>query len=172
MSEREVLSGVQIKTLLGLLRTAFDCVSDLRKRSPLANSINFPKLPSALTESLVVHLIRQGVILPEFAKNKLDLGGMADVVVEGGRVRIEVKGTTMNSWVTLGKKDIRADYLVWIHFGDYFTALVPKRAEVYVFKSPGRYLKLGKPVLNTVVRKAGPNASKTFLDTDEFLRRV
>ena len=156
-----------------MLRTVYDCISDLQKQSSLADDINFPKLPSTLTESLVVHLVRLGVILPEFKGAKIDLGGgRADILVDGGRAQIEVKGTTENKWVTLGKKDVTADFLVWIYFPDYFTSIVPHSVEVYVFKNPGEYLNMGKPVLKTLLRLAGPNVTKASLDIDQFLRRA
>lgn len=168
----EVLSGDEIESALRTLRTAFDCISDLRAKSSFAKHINYPKMPSILTESLTVHLIRQGKILPEFMNAIVNRGGeKADILVDGGRSRIEVKGTSETSWVTLGKNDIAADHLVWIDFGHYFTSMIDV-IQVHVFKSPGAYLKIGKPGLQRVLTLAGPNTTDVSLLIDEFLKSL
>jgi hypothetical protein len=101
----------------------------------------------------------------------VDLGGrLADILVDGGKSKIEVKGTAGMSWVTLLRKDIEADYLVWIDFADYFIDFATSVVLVHVFKSPGAYLKMGKPILQRVLTLAGPNTTETSLPIDEFLK--
>lgn len=153
------------------LRSVFDEVTAQRRKTALADHINYPKLPPILTESLVVHLIRRGKILPEFATSPVGLGGrVADIIINGGKSKIEVKGTTAMSWVTLGINDVNADHLVWIDFANYFTNIIGGPIRVIVFKNPGSYLKTGKPVLDRVLSLAGPNAAEYPLDIDQFLK--
>jgi hypothetical protein len=166
----EVLSIEEIRDAMRILRTVFDCITDLRKTSPFAQHINYPKLPPILTESLTVQLIRRGKILPEFMNTEVERGSrMADILIDRGRFKIEVKGTTAMSWVTLGKNDIVADYLVWIDFSNYFTTIFDN-ISVHVFKSPGAYSKMGKPILRRVLTSAGQNATQISLQLGEFLK--
>jgi hypothetical protein len=116
---KRLLSPVEIQQFITLLRGVFAYISDLKDKNPLAADIQYPKLPSRLTESLAVHLLRNGVI-SELVGYAFEFGGReADVIGTGGqgRRRIEVKGTT-KSFEYFGPKDIQSDYLLWFDFAD------------------------------------------------------
>ena len=121
-----LLSPGQIKELLHLLGDSFVRLTRLRKRSALAIHIQFPKIPSILTESIVIQLLSSGELLPPLRRRgyEFKLGGkLADIVASNPKhkeLKIEVKATARSGFQALSEKDVNADFLIWLHFGDQF----------------------------------------------------
>src|SRR6266566_344044 len=105
----------EIKRLTEALRDVFAHVRDLKRREPLAEEIQNPKIPPALSQSLAVHLLRTYTLLGQSVKVHPSYSG-GDLIGEnsaGLRLRIEVKATGASAFQQLGPKDLQADVLVW-----------------------------------------------------------
>jgi len=137
-SLRQPLTPEDLRELAALLRQAFKCISKLKKLKLAARRITYPKLPSAFSESLVVHC---GPILFPNAKN-IHLGGghEADVVFDSsnGTKKVEVKATGSKEFQQFGPKDVNADFLVWIAFGSVFENEADDTVRIYVLAKPKR----------------------------------
>ena len=118
MTKKE-LSVQEVAELLGLFSEVFVYISKLKRKKKLAENIQYPKLPSILTESIILHLLRQHIILPDLSNFQFKFGGnIADIIGSNKEkdIKIEVKGT-VNSFKYFGPKDINADYLICIYLG-------------------------------------------------------
>ena len=56
---RHSLTAEELTELAALLRRAFDCISQLKATNPAAAPIQYPKLPSIFSESLVQAKLRE-----------------------------------------------------------------------------------------------------------------
>ena len=54
---------------------------------------------------------------------------------------MEVKGTGESAFEYFSEKDIKADYLVWIHFGDFFKDTSRKTVNVVTVRNPSEFFK-------------------------------
>jgi hypothetical protein len=121
-----------------LLRQAFQSIAKLKQRHPVAACIQYPKLPSLLSESLVVNC---GSVLFPNAKNIRLGGGRERDILFGspkGTMTVEVKATGRSAFQSFGQKDIRADFLVWIAFGAAFEKKDGDPIRVYLLPKPGK----------------------------------
>lgn len=142
IQSRRILTLHEIRDLAGLLRSVFSRIAEIRRDNPLARHIQFPKIPSILSESLAVHLLRSGDVLPGLTGYSFSLGGKrADILAErlGETKRIEVKATGKSAFQNFVAKDVDADYIIWIHFGDYFAGSGDKTLRAFVLREPNRY---------------------------------
>jgi len=137
------LTKDQIRTLTKLIREVFVFLEKLKASNALAERIQYPKIPPILSESIVIHLIRDRKILNGLMNlGDVHFGGRAaDVIVESGskKLRVEVKSTGKNAFEYFGPKDISADYLVWVHFGGFFTQATDKSISVFTIARPAQY---------------------------------
>jgi hypothetical protein len=118
-----MLSKPEIKTLVRCLGEASRFVTELRGREQIAKYVQYPKIPPALSESLAVHALRDGMLLTHVGPfSSVDLGGrVADIVATtamGTTLRIETKAAGTEEFATFGPKDYEADFLLWLLFGD------------------------------------------------------
>ena len=137
-SLRQLLTPEDLRELAVLLPQAWKCIPKLNKLNSAARRITYPRLPSAFSESLVVHC---GPTLFPKAKN-IHLGGgrEADVVFDAsnGTKKVEVKATGSKEFQQFGPKDINADFLVWIAFGPVFEKQADDPVRIYVLAKPKR----------------------------------
>jgi hypothetical protein len=139
---RELLSIQDIKELNKLLRQVFEYITNLKRRERLADKIKYPQLPSILTESLAIHLLKEKSIIPELAGFSFNFGGRtADILAtkNSQTIKIEVKATAKSAFEYFGEKDISADYILWLHFAEFYMNLKDTNIEVYIIKKPGDY---------------------------------
>lgn len=139
---KKPLTKDEIKELSNLLIDLFDHISRLKQRNQLANRIQYPKIPSILSESIIIHLINDGKILEDLRGYSVNFGGKkGDILIstDAHELQIEVKATAKSAFEYFGKKDITADYLIWIHFGSYFLGANDNLIEVNVVRQPSRY---------------------------------
>jgi len=113
--------GLSKDEILGLERTirqAFQALNKLKQEEPLAKYIQYPKIPSIFSESIAAK------VLPHIFSGFEAIGGgiTADILLVGehGTKTVEVKATGKSGFQYFGEKDCKADYLLWISFGDYF----------------------------------------------------
>ena len=103
-----------------LFTSVFSYLDTLRTLTPLAQTIQYPKIPAIFSESLVVRLHKRlfkGSTNAEFGKPESDVRVSFPNDVSK---RVEVKATGESAFEFFGKRDLAADYLVWVHFGRYF----------------------------------------------------
>ncbi len=136
------MSLEEMEKLQGLVRNVFRYITDLKEKEKLAECIQYPKIPSDLSESAVVHLrskLFEGSTGAKFGGRK------ADVLVQYPQIvkRVEVKATAVHGFEAFGDRDISADYLVWIHFGTFFRR-EGGEVSVYCLEDPARFF--SKPV--------------------------
>lgn len=169
---RELLSVQQIKELAELLRRVFKYIADLKSERAIASKIKNPQLPSALTESLTIHLLRKEKILPELTGFNFDFGGqVADILASNGdqHQKIEVKATAKSAFEYFGGRDITADYIVWVHFGNFF--ITPKNVplKIFIIKSPSTYFtKPVKITLSKLRQTVGDGLDEIEFDWDSL----
>ncbi len=120
---RELLSIENIKELNRLLRDVFNYINRLKKENKLANKIKYPQLPSIITESLALHLLKKREIIKELKEYNFNFGGnTADIlgISNNKTIKIEVKSTAKSAFQYFGKKDISANFIIWFHFAEFF----------------------------------------------------
>ncbi len=141
---RQLLSISEIKELNKLLREVFSYITKTKENNPLGNKIKYPQLPSILTESLAIHLLKNKKILPNLSGYSFDFGGRkADILGKKGdaEIKIEVKATAKSAFQYFGEKDISADYIVWIHFSEFYMGLENSPIKIFIIKEPNTYFK-------------------------------
>src|SRR5262245_31876054 len=139
-SGRAPLTLEEILQLDAALVQAFQTIQALRTQYPAARHIKLPPLPHVVSESIVIATAHR-----LFGPNwKGKYGGTAcDVLVENGQdevKRAEVKATGENAFQEFKAKDLRADVLIWIHFGRRFRDGTG-RIEVALLSEPSRFIK-------------------------------
>ena len=170
---RQLLSPIEISQFILLLKDVFTYISNLKEKNPLAADIQYPKLPSKLTESLAIHLLRSGLISDLKGYSFRFGGNEADVIGSQGanKVRIEVKGTT-KGFEYFGEKDIKANYLMWFDFEQLFR----KSGEDFtLYVLPYRESRFSGPVKITITslkKVAGSDLKETIYNVREFLDKV
>jgi len=141
---RKTLSIQEIKDLSKLTAKVFKYYTSLKKKDKIANYIQYPKTPNILSESLAIQLILKNKILTELSSYEISLGGnIADVVAKKSNSikKIEVKATGAKEFQEFGPKDIIADYLIWINFGDSFLKDDFSKISIFILKNPKKYFK-------------------------------
>jgi len=85
--------------------------------------VQLPKIPSILSESIVASEVQHG--RGPMWKGPVQVmpgGAKADLIVKwkSKEFRVEVKGTGRQGFQNLVAKDVAADVLVWVDFGNFF----------------------------------------------------
>jgi hypothetical protein len=144
----------EILQLDAALVRAFRTIRDLREELPAARYIKFPPLPSIFSESIIISAAPR-IFGPEWTARYG--GSTCDVLIEnhrGEEKRVEVKATGAHAFQELKAKDLRADLLVWVRFGQRFDS-GQGPIEIVILRDPSRFI---------------PEACR--LDTARFERRV
>jgi hypothetical protein len=141
---KKPLTKDEIKELSNLITQVFSYLNRLKQRNQLASRIQYPKIPPVFSESIIMHLINDRKILEGLTISDVNFGGKkGDILISTnrGEVRVEVKATAKSAFEYFGQKDITADYLTWVHFGDYFAGGNDNLIEINVIRQPSRYFK-------------------------------
>ena len=161
----------EVRRLTEALRDVFAYVAALKRSEPLAEEIQNPKIPPALSQSLAVHILRGYSILGEGVSVHPSYSG-GDLSGEDGsgrRIKIEVKATGTSGFQQLGLKDLEADVLVWIHFGAFFEDRAKRQILVCWMPKPATKLKgPTKLSLETFLKTAGSSAKVKQIDLVTF----
>ncbi len=136
---KKLLTKDELCELDGKLIEIYGFLGDMRSRSAVARLIHLPSVPAEFSESLTIHCTER------FFGNgwKAKFGGrLCDVVLEkaGERRTVEVKATGQTSFQELKAKDLSADFIVWIHFGERYINGSGK-LQVYILRSPSKYIR-------------------------------
>lgn len=141
--------------------------------------IPFPRLNPAIAESLVRTLINQNRVKLGLEKVRFSQSG-GDLVAYDTFANcdktIEVKSTGKQAFQYLTDKDLNADYIIWVHFGDYFFDGEKDEVEIYIIKKPTDSLvsklpKSRKVSLTSLIKKmrnTSHNYCKKTINMSEF----
>jgi hypothetical protein len=174
MPKKRLLSSDEMTRLVALMKQTFEQLGQLRAKDPLAEWIQYPKVPSVLSESLVVHLINRGELIASCPGTHARLGGQtADVLcrqADAAESRIEVKASAREAFSEFVKKDTLADYLVWVHFGESFLQGFSFRAEILFVKTPAQFFTPGKMTLPRFKAMTGSQLQTVEVDIASLQR--
>jgi len=152
------LSLDQIHKLVAVLRELFKHHSRVRESTELGSLIQYPKIPPALSESIAFHLFHSGALLGKPVEVCLSRSGgdLELLITDGSPVRVEVKATAQSAFQYFGPKDLKADILLWIHFGDLFQNEDEDTFQVYLLERPREHFPDPRKItLNEFLRVAG-----------------
>ena len=152
---RKLLSDVEIGELILVLRKFFAFHKELQVSSDVASYIQRPKIPPFLSEALVVDLGNRGLLLSlECVDYSLSTTG-GDVVAfcDSLPVKIEVKATARSAFQLLSKKDIEADYLIWVHFDTFFEDVEKDDIEFFILREPSSVFEKSRKITLPVFMK-------------------
>jgi hypothetical protein len=157
---KKPLSIQEIRASNEAHRKIFGFINTFKQENGTVVTPKYPQISSELSESLAFHLISSSIVLPELSGFSFDFGGRSGDIkaTKGDVVRtIEVKATAKSAFQYFGPKDISADYLLWLHFDDYYLAAKRRPIEVYTIDNPGKHFlestKITLPTLKTLVGK-------------------
>ena len=111
----------------------------------------FPRIPNTLSEPIIIRLLEKNKkFIPELAKYEFHKGSVnsngADIsaVYNSSIKKIQAKGTGESDFITMGKKDMKADYFIWLRFGDAFVKNSFSNLSMIITKKPNKYPELKK----------------------------
>lgn len=164
LTRQRISSKKAIRECLLRLKNVGRITSQLMENADSSEVIPIqnPKLPSQATESLVYHLIADGVILPEL-KDKM-LVGRGDLQYEVGtdeNANVQVKGTT-KGFTSFSEKDLKGYCVVWMDLPHLFTENV-QRVNLFIAREPKIQIKAGRATLKRFL------ATTEELECHEFL---
>lgn len=121
---KRLLTQDEIKQVNKRMRSVFKYITDIRKLK-FGDNIKFPQIPPIISESLAFHLLNKGVLLPRLRAQgfHFEFGGrVCDILAikNKKKLKIEVKATGKHEFQYFGKKDINADYMIWINYKDFY----------------------------------------------------
>jgi hypothetical protein len=138
---RRPLNQSEILDLERALMDVFQVVSTYRRTNPVAKHIKFPPMPSILSESIAI--AATPLLFGRDWEGRYG-GRVCDVSIENSVSRairrVEVKATGHHAFQELKEKDLQADALIWIRFGQRFEN-GNGRIEISVLDTPGSYFK-------------------------------
>lgn len=97
-------------------------ITTLQSRAPVAKHVQYPKIPTILSESIAVIAIQQGLLLSSQGPFSAVIRGgraadiLAAVAGEARQLKIEIKASGTKDFATFGPKDYAADFLLWMRF--------------------------------------------------------
>ncbi len=165
---RRALTLQEIIELDQALIEAFALQRAFRSRVPLARYIKFPQIPAVLSESFVI-VTASRLFGTDW---KASFGGsVSDVQLlssTGRTRRVEVKASARHGFQELKAKDLLADALVWIHFGDRFYR-GHGTIQIVILDNPGKHifepLRLDIPRL---MNKVGNTSDLRQIEVDDL----
>jgi hypothetical protein len=133
------LTPAQVIELDKALVNSFSSHRALKDRVPAARYIKFPQIPAILAESFVIAGVNKlfGTGWKAVIGRPLSDIQLADP--SGRTWRVEVKSTARHGFQELKAKDLMADALVWIHFGNRFYD-GHGTIQVLILDKPGKHI--------------------------------
>jgi hypothetical protein len=136
---RKALTPQEIIELEQALIETFALLRAFQRRVPIARHIKFPQIPAILTESFVI--AAAGRLFGTDWRASFG-GSLSDVQLlssSGQAQRVAVKATARHGFQELKAKDLLADTLIWIHFGDRFYE-GHGVIQIMILDNPGKYI--------------------------------
>lgn len=171
----KILTLDEVKRLIANLRDVFAYIAVLRNRDGVAIHIQNPKIPSALSQSLAAYLLQSGNLLGE----RMEVwpsnsgGDLCGRMASGVELTIEVKATGESAFQELGRKDLEAGLLIWLHFASFFSDPSRRSIDVWLMPNPGKHLKGPcKLLLKTFQRSSDNGVFGGSVDLDDLFREL
>ncbi|MHB8585220.1 MAG: hypothetical protein ACYDDF_05215 [Thermoplasmatota archaeon] len=162
-----LLSDVEIAECVAALLSSVEAIQHIQSTMKGGKHVQLPKLPSILSESLVSREIQQGRSPFWNGPLRVARGGRdADLAVTttDRRHLIEVKATGRQGFQYFYKKDINADFIVWVAFGDGLETGLLEPVPAYWLQTPSRFwvepLKISLPAF---LKAGGPEIRTTTI---------
>ena len=135
--DKVLLTERNLVELDDILLELYAFFRQMRARYSVAKFIHYPSIPSILSESLVVHCVE--FLFGSAWAGKLGKN-VCDVILErpSEQRTVEVKASGQTGFQEFKAKDLDADFLVWVDFGERYTEGSDKLS-IYVLKNPGRH---------------------------------
>ena len=117
------MKDAEINEALVAVRASFRAIQQIRRDFHGGRHVQFPRIPSILSESMIAREIRLGrTPLWQEPGASLPGGRSCDILAKVGEneYKVQVKATGSQGFQYLGPKDIVSDVLVWLHFGSFF----------------------------------------------------
>lgn len=134
-----LLTKEELLELDHLLIRTYAFFRELRDYSPIARLIHYPSVPSAFSESLTIHCAER--FFGNGWTGKFG-GSTCDVILEkvGEQRLVEVKATGQTNFQEFKLKDLTADFLVWVDFGNRYIG-GGNKFDIYILSNPKQYFK-------------------------------
>ena len=134
-------------------------------------SIKNPQIPAPLSESLALHLLKRGLI-PELEGFSFDFGGSdSDIKAVNGEktLKIEVKATSEKEFQKFTKKDVKANYLIWINFDKFHKVEEDVPINAFIIKDPKKQrIKIGRITLDKLKKNNKLKFIEKEIDLDSL----
>lgn len=143
MGENGILTLDEINDLISCFSDRVRMCVKQEASHMIATHIHRPKLPEALSESIVAHAIIRGLLFKRLGPFLLvKRGGGADVVLIGRKKKylVECKANQYKPFQEFGDKDYKADFVVWLMFGESFVTGDLGSIPMLVMPNPGKHL--------------------------------
>jgi hypothetical protein len=161
-----LLTKAELLELDNFLIEAYTLFREIRARSSVGHLVHYPSVPAAFSESLTIHCVEYFFGEKWTAK----IGKTSDVILEklGEYCTVEVKSTGQTNFQELKQKDLAADFLVWMHFGDRYINGSGK-LWIYILKNPGEYFKKSLRLkLRDFLRYTEGSINLTFIEVESL----
>lgn len=161
-----LLTKEELLELDRILIETYTFFQELRAGSSVARLIHYPSVPSEFSESMTIHCAERF-----FGKNWIArFGDTSDVIIEqpGEQRTVEVKATGQTNFQEFKLKDLVADFLVWIHFGDRYINGGGK-INIYILQDPKTYF--DKPLrlkLFQFIKYTQGSSNLTYLEAESL----
>lgn len=149
-NKKEFLTFEQVLIIIKNLRVIFKFMEAKKIEEPLLKHVQYPKVPSKMSESLVYQLLVQKELLPEieFKYAKKGKGDISLVSAKGVITNIEIKATGVQGFSRITNHDIKADFIIWAHFGNFLSSEVDTIDFYIINNKSTRLIKPGHIVLD------------------------
>ena len=121
------------------------------KKSGEYKFLPFPKIPNTLSEPIIIHLLRKNKkLIPELTKYEFHKGAVngngADIsaVYNSSIKKIQAKSSGDNDFISVGKKDMKADFFIWLRFGTAYIKNNFSSLNLVITGKPNKYRKWKK----------------------------
>ena len=168
------LSKKEIVLLTKAYKETFEFIKKLANSEAYKSLPKFIKRPgirSELSEGTIFHFMNEGLILKELRNPAINRNA-ADILAEdnnSNKIKIEIKGTGPWGFSQLSDKDIGADYLIWVNYGDFFDDDDKNTIDIYVLKDPIKSgVPAGKISINKFIGLAGKSLKLIEVNPIEF----
>lgn len=165
-----LLSVAELITLDQALIETHAFFRDLRNRTGVARLIHYPSIPSDFSESLTIHCAK--LFFGDGWAAQFG-GSISDIQLcrNDERQNVEVKATTQTGFQEFKPKDLSADFIVWIHFGNRYINGAGSIL-IYVLHNPSKYirtpLRLKMPVFLKLTHDGSVNGDRREFEVDSL----
>ena len=149
-NKKEIISAKDCLIICKELSKIFSFIQNIRERHSQAKIIPNPKIPNTLSEPIIVHLLYRIKFIPDLINYDFQIGSIsgngADIsAINRSQIKkLQVKATGKSDFITIGEKDMKSDYFIWIRFEDAFTKNDFSKLKLFYLEKPHKNKKLNE----------------------------